>query len=70
MKGRSRAGINLIEVLVAIAIVGILIALLLPAIQRARESFRRSQCTSNLRQIGIALQSYHDAHKILPPAAL
>lgn len=70
MRAATRAGINLIEVLVVIAIIGILVALLFPAIQRARESSRRSQCTSNLRQIGIALQSYHDAHKVLPPSAL
>ena len=56
------------EVLVVIAIVAILIALLLPAIQAARESARRAACSSNLRQLGVALQNYHDALGTLPPA--
>ena len=62
-------GFTLVELLVVIAIIGILVALLLPAIQAARESARRAQCTSNLKNVAIALQSYHEVHKEFPPAA-
>jgi prepilin-type N-terminal cleavage/methylation domain-containing protein/prepilin-type processing-associated H-X9-DG protein len=59
-------GFTVIELLVVITVIGIIAALLLPAVQAMRESSRRTQCMNNLRQIGLALYSYHDAHRVLP----
>src|ERR1700750_1111529 len=68
VKSRRSYGFTLVELLVVIAIIGILVALLLPAIQAAREAARRTQCTNKMKQLGLAILNYESARKVLPLA--
>ena len=67
-RNNPRTGFTLVELLTVIAIIGVLVGMLLPAVQMVRESARRTHCSNNMRQLGIAIQAYHSAKEQIPPA--